>query len=89
MNTPEKVAGVKGVAFGGDTQVPLNVARCPECGGMLRATAEQWEPTAGRPIIGKLFVDCENDPDCTHRYRRSDWQVIFNKVEIWCGAVAV
>ena len=85
----EAGAKLADLLYGGWTYVPAGVAICPECGGKLAVESSEWEDGTGKPSQGGLVVDCDADPRMEHRYFQSDWQLIMDKIEKWCGAVAV
>jgi hypothetical protein len=84
--------------YGGGAVVPLSVATCPECGGQLHASSDEWEVTTGCPT--SITVNCmeeelrldeweNNDDDershseVAHKWHQSDWQPIVDTVREW------
>lgn len=84
--------------YGGGAVVPLSVATCPECGGQLHASSDEWEVTTGCPT--SITVDCmeeelrldeweNNDGDershreVAHKWHQSDWQPVVDTVREW------
>lgn len=60
----------------GDTvKVPSNVAVCPYCDGLLRATAESCVEVDGWLVADHLHVECEAEPPPWHR----DWPAFDRK----------
>jgi hypothetical protein len=60
--------------------VPQEVAICPECGGLLRAEAFEWETETGRPTDCGLLIGCTRVDEKPHKFWQSDWQPVRNVV---------
>jgi hypothetical protein len=75
--------------FGGSTDVPDTVAKCPECGGDLAANSMQWDAETGQPDAAALEIVCIADArelTCIHRWHQSEWQPIRDAIVKWCKA---
>ncbi|MBC8867792.1 MAG: hypothetical protein H8E44_00145 [Planctomycetes bacterium] len=82
---------------GGDhpiTDVPREVAECPECGDQLEIDVYEWESETGFPTTTGFHVVCKSEemsetgvPVETHRCWQSDWQPINDSIAEWLEAV--
>jgi hypothetical protein len=74
--------------FGGSTDVPDTIAKCPECGGNLAARSMQWDAASGQPDASALDIDCQDAlSHCdSHRWHQSEWQPVRDAIVKWCGA---
>ncbi len=72
--------------YGGNTDVPEQVAICPECGERLYVDCEEWVEEDGCPTVDGLAVYCSADEESRHRHFQSDWQSVIDSVAKWCGA---
>ena len=68
--------------------VPINIAKCPECGGELTARSMQWDAETGQPDATAIEIDRIDGPShCDlHRWHQSDWQPVRDEISMWCGA---
>ncbi len=73
--------------FGGSSDVPIDVATCPECGGQLRVISMSWGDQTGVPLASALDVWCKRDHPGTHRWFQSEWQKGIDAIRQWAGAV--
>lgn len=85
---------------GGVAEVPEHIATCPECGSRLVAECIEFEAESGRPTDCGWYIDCvaydetlqdeENGEEpnnvVMHRFRQSDWQLVFDCVHAWAVA---
>jgi hypothetical protein len=77
--------------FGGECDVPMYVAKCPECSSQLRAVSEEWEMEAGLPTMS-LLVGCKKNmehDEIIHRYWQRDWQPVIDVVQRYFLCVKV
>ncbi len=72
---------------GGDCNVPVYTAQCPECGNSLIAQCDEWETDTERPI--NILIACKDDEKCNHKYTQDLWQGVNNSVYRWAGATPV
>lgn len=76
--------------------VPDEIAKCPECGGVLIVQAHAWQEPTGLPIADDLDISCINDslnddeapPQLWHKHRQSEWQPVIDDVRKWTCAVS-
>lgn len=72
--------------------VPLNVAKCPECGDVLIAMFHSIESASNRPTRGGLVLECGSEmefgsDDVRHRFWQSDWQPVIDRVCAYYGVL--
>lgn len=71
-------------------QIPLTVARCPECGSQIEA---QWPSEDDFSLDCKLENELEEADETEkdwhrywHRYWQSEWQPVTDRVKAWISA---
>jgi hypothetical protein len=65
--------------------VPISVAKCPECGAQLKAWVDGWSEGSGYSVI----LDCtqdENEENLTHQCCQGDWQPVLDVVTAWANS---
>ncbi len=71
---------------GSGCYVPLEVAKCPECGAELTARSMQWNAATGEPHGEYIDICCTADPDLNHHYHQDRWQPVRDAIVRWCRA---
>jgi hypothetical protein len=70
------------------TNVPVEVAACPECGGQIQIAMQpdltDTEPGSYITVIPKGAVACCSLDDGKHRYASDDWEPTRQKLVHWC-----
>lgn len=83
---------MKPLDFGKGCYVPVEIARCPECGSDLMARSLQWDAETGVPDAVAIDIECtkdltsEDDSAVGHAWRQRDWQPVRDKIAAWSGA---
>ena len=61
--------------FGGITEVPKEIAECPECQGRLEAECYEWVTKEGTPARGGINLYCELEERYPHNWCLDrDWE---------------
>ncbi len=82
-----KAPNPRDLLHGGSSYVPLDVAKCPECGAPLYCMAMSWNMVTGKPFAYALRIDCHIMPPGHPRGKPAHQTTnVRDAVAKWAGA---